>query len=112
VISLFTSGMDYLEIFDADDSDEEERFICIGRIARGIVLVVVVDVNTDLIRYRGFRDPAVAGGTAEGAVIAAVVILGCIESARSVELEPGWWNGTRAGRGLGVRSAAARRSRG
>jgi uncharacterized DUF497 family protein len=57
VISLFTSGMDYLEIFDADHSDEEERFICIGRIARDIVLVVVVDVNTDLIRLLSVRHP-------------------------------------------------------
>ena len=54
-ISLFTSGVDYLEIFDADHSDEEERFICIGPIARGIVLVVVVDVDTDLIRIISAR---------------------------------------------------------
>lgn len=54
-ISLFTSGVDYLEIFDADHSDEEERFICIGPIARGIVLVVVVDVDADLIRLISAR---------------------------------------------------------
>ena len=54
-ISLFTSGVDYLEIFDADHSDEEERFICIGPIARGIVLVVVVDVDADLIRIISAR---------------------------------------------------------
>lgn len=53
--SLFTSGVDYLEIFDTDHSHEEERFICIGPIARGIVLVVIVDIDTDLIRIISAR---------------------------------------------------------
>jgi uncharacterized DUF497 family protein len=52
---LFTSGVDYLEIFDGDHSDEEERFICIGPIARGIVLVGITDVDTDLIRIISAR---------------------------------------------------------
>jgi uncharacterized protein len=52
---LFTSGADYLEIFDADHSHEEERFICIGPIARGIILAVIVDVGTDLIRIISAR---------------------------------------------------------
>lgn len=55
VTSLFTSGVDYLEIFDADHSDEEDRFICIGPIARGIVLVVIVDVTPELIRIISAR---------------------------------------------------------
>lgn len=37
---LFSSGVDYLEIFDEEHSDEEDRFIAIGPIRRGIVLVV------------------------------------------------------------------------
>ena len=53
--SLFTSGVDYLEIFDADHSHEEERFICIGPIARGIVVVVIVDEDADLIRIISAR---------------------------------------------------------
>lgn len=47
---LFTSGVDHLEIFDADHSHDEERFICIGPIQRGIVLVVTVNVGTDVMR--------------------------------------------------------------
>ena len=38
--ALFSAGVDYLEIFDDAHSEEEERFIAIGPIARGIVLVV------------------------------------------------------------------------
>jgi uncharacterized DUF497 family protein len=55
---LFTPGVDYLEIFDADHSDEEERFICIGPITRAIVLVVIADVDTDVIRILSARDAA------------------------------------------------------
>jgi uncharacterized DUF497 family protein len=50
-----TSGADYLEIFDVDHSHDEDRFICIGPIARGIILVVIVDVGTDLIRIISAR---------------------------------------------------------
>jgi uncharacterized DUF497 family protein len=55
VTTLFTSGVEYLEIFDAEHSDEEERFICIGPIARGIVLVVIVDLDFGLIRVISAR---------------------------------------------------------
>lgn len=37
---LFSSGVDYLEIYDQVHSVEEDRFIAIGPIRRGIVLVV------------------------------------------------------------------------
>jgi uncharacterized DUF497 family protein len=37
--ALFTSGCDYLEIFDDDHSDREERFIAIGPIERGVIVV-------------------------------------------------------------------------
>lgn len=37
---LFSSGADYLEIFDVEHSYEEDRFIAIGPIRRGLVLVV------------------------------------------------------------------------
>ncbi len=37
---LFTSGIDYLEIFDEAHSDLEDRFIAIGPIRRGLVLIV------------------------------------------------------------------------
>ena len=53
--TLFTSGVDYLEIFDVEHSAEDERFICIGPIARGIVVVVTVDVEIDVIRIISAR---------------------------------------------------------
>ena len=37
---LFTSGLDYLEIFDESHSDEEDRFLAVGHIRRGLVIVV------------------------------------------------------------------------
>jgi uncharacterized protein len=55
VTVLFTSGADYLEIFDDDHSHEEERFICVGPIARDIILAVIVDVGIDLIRIISAR---------------------------------------------------------
>ena len=37
---LFRSGVDYLEIFDVEHSEAEDRFIAIGPIERGVVVVV------------------------------------------------------------------------
>lgn len=53
--TLFTSGVDYLEVFDEDHSDEEERFLAIGPIARGMVLVVWTERDEDTIRIIGAR---------------------------------------------------------
>ena len=36
--TLFSSGVDHWEVFDESHSDEEERFIAIGPIRRGLVL--------------------------------------------------------------------------
>jgi len=47
---LFTSGIDYLEIFDDVHSDMEDRFIAIGPIKRGLVLVVWTERDEDTIR--------------------------------------------------------------
>ncbi|WP_405225488.1 BrnT family toxin [Lentisalinibacter sediminis] len=52
---LFHSGGDYLEIFDADHSDEEDRFIGIGPVDRGIVVVVYMEPEDDLVRIIGAR---------------------------------------------------------
>jgi putative transcriptional regulator len=46
---LFTSGIDYLELFDADHSDVEDRFIAIGPIKRGLVLVVWTERDEDIM---------------------------------------------------------------
>ena len=52
---LFTSNVDFLEIYDADHSDIEERFIAIGPIRRGLVLVVFTERVEDTIRFISAR---------------------------------------------------------
>lgn len=52
---LFTSGVAYLEIYDLEHSIDEDRFICIGAIERGIVLVVIVDTADDTFRIISAR---------------------------------------------------------
>ena len=52
---MFTSGADYLELFDEAHSDEEDRFIAIGPISRGLVLVVWTEREEDVIRIISAR---------------------------------------------------------
>ncbi len=52
---LFESGADYLEIFDAEHSDFEDRFIAIGPIDRGLVVVVYTEREEEIIRIIGAR---------------------------------------------------------
>ena len=52
---LFTSRVDCLEIFDEAHSDLEDRFISIGPIRRGIVLVVWTERDEDVIRIISAR---------------------------------------------------------
>ena len=52
---LFVSGVDYLEIFDDAHSDFEDRFIAIGPIERGVVLVVWTERDEDTIRIISAR---------------------------------------------------------
>lgn len=52
---LFTSGVDYLLLFDADHSDDEDRFICVGPVDRGVVLVVMTERDEDVIRIISAR---------------------------------------------------------
>ncbi len=52
---LFSSGEDYLEIFDADHSNAEDRFIAIGPITRGVVLVVWTERDEDVVRIVSAR---------------------------------------------------------
>ena len=52
---LFEGSRDYLEIFDAAHSDNEDRFIAIGEIGRGIAVVVYTEREEDLIRIIGAR---------------------------------------------------------
>ena len=52
---LFTSGVDYLEIFDVEHSEAEDRFIAIGPIRRGLVLVIWTERDEDTIRIVSAR---------------------------------------------------------
>ena len=52
---LFLPGEDYLELFDDAHSDEEDRFIAIGPISRGLVLVVWTERDEDVVRIIGAR---------------------------------------------------------
>ena len=53
--TLFTSGDDYLEIFDEAHSEEEDRFIAIGPMVDGLVLVVWTERDEDIVRIISAR---------------------------------------------------------
>jgi hypothetical protein len=53
--ALFESGVDDLEIFDAEDSEIEDRFIAIGPIDRGIAVVVYTEREEGRVRIIGAR---------------------------------------------------------
>ena len=52
---LFTSNNDYLEIYGEDHSDNEDRFIAIGAIRAGVVVVVFTAGQEDIIRIVSAR---------------------------------------------------------
>jgi uncharacterized DUF497 family protein len=52
---LFRSGANYLEVFDEAHSDFEDRFIAIGPIARGLVLVVWTERDENVVRLISAR---------------------------------------------------------
>lgn len=52
---LFTQSGAYLEIFDEVHSGEEDRFIAIGPISRGLVLVVYTEWDQDTVRIISAR---------------------------------------------------------
>lgn len=49
------SRSDYLEIFDGAHSESEDRFIAIGPITRGLILVVWTASDDDLVRITSAR---------------------------------------------------------
>jgi uncharacterized DUF497 family protein len=55
VTELFTSGDDFLEIYDEEHSHEEDRFIAIGPIETGVVVVVYTEREDDAIRIVSAR---------------------------------------------------------
>jgi uncharacterized DUF497 family protein len=52
---LFRSGADYLEIYVEEHSDEEDRFVAVGRIQPGVVVVVFAEHEGDLVRILSAR---------------------------------------------------------
>ncbi len=52
---LFRSDVDYLEIYDQDHSGEEDRFIAIGPIKRGVIVVVYTERDGDVLRIVSAR---------------------------------------------------------
>jgi uncharacterized protein len=53
--TLFISGVEYLEIFDEAHSSVEDRFIAIGPIERGVIVVVWTEQVTETIRIISAR---------------------------------------------------------
>jgi uncharacterized DUF497 family protein len=52
---LFSTELDYLEIFDHEHSETEDRFIAIGPIRRGIILIVWTEQDEDEVRIISAR---------------------------------------------------------
>ena len=55
VRELFTSDVDYLEIYDFEHSRDEDRFIAVGPVRRGLVVVVYTECHEDTIRIISAR---------------------------------------------------------
>lgn len=53
--ALFSSGVDYLELYDSGHPAGEERFIAIGPIRRGLVLVVFTERIEETVRIISAR---------------------------------------------------------
>lgn len=53
--SALLTGAEYLEIFDEAHSGDEDRFIAIGPLARGVVLVVYTERDDEAIRIISAR---------------------------------------------------------
>ncbi|MGH9748951.1 MAG: BrnT family toxin [Candidatus Polarisedimenticolia bacterium] len=52
---LFKAGVDYLEIYDEEHSDEEDRFIAVGPIKRGVIVVAYTERDDDVLRILSAR---------------------------------------------------------
>lgn len=55
VSDLFTSGEDYLELYDELHSDDEERFIAIGPVGHNLFVIVWVE-SEDTVRIISARE--------------------------------------------------------
>jgi uncharacterized DUF497 family protein len=52
---LFETDTDYLVFYDDEHSDDEDRFIAVGPIAKGVIKVSYTEPNDDVIRIISAR---------------------------------------------------------
>ena len=52
---LFKSSVEYLEIYDEEHSDEEDRFIAIGPVKRGVIVIAYTEHEDDVLRIVSAR---------------------------------------------------------
>ena len=52
---LFSSGVDYMEIYDEEHSILEDRFVAIGPIRQGVAVIVWTERDEDTIRIISAR---------------------------------------------------------
>jgi len=52
---LFNCGIDYLEIYDEAHSENEDRFIAVGPIRRGVIVVAYTEPEDDVLRLLSAR---------------------------------------------------------
>jgi uncharacterized protein len=52
---LFESDIDYLVIYDQEHSDDEDRFLAIGPVAKGVVTVAYAEPKDDVVRIISAR---------------------------------------------------------
>src|SRR5437867_13176089 len=53
--ALFVDDVNCLEVFDEEHSDEEDRFIALGTIKRGVIVVVYTEPEADGLRILSAR---------------------------------------------------------
>ena len=53
--SLFTSGVDFLEVYDSSHGEDEDRFIAIGPVRKGLICIVFVEREDDTVRILSAR---------------------------------------------------------
>ena len=55
VQGLFLSGAEYLEVFDWEHSEQEDRFIAVGPLSWGVVVIVWTPRDEDTVRVISAR---------------------------------------------------------
>ena len=53
--ALFTGGANYLELYDEAHSTDEDRFIAIGPVEQGVIMVVYSEIDDQAVRLISAR---------------------------------------------------------